>query len=113
MPSRNAAEWVAKPDLKLGEWVDSRIYSEQEIFEEELSRIWKKAWIPILHESELPEPYDFRTAIIAREPVIVVRGPARTGAWPSTVGRPAASSRRKRRATPNIWFVCSMAGSST
>ena len=75
MPSRNAAEWVAKPDLKLGEWVDSRIYSEQEIFEEELSRIWKKAWIPILHESELPEPYDFRTAIIAREPVIVVRGP--------------------------------------
>jgi len=75
MPARNQEQWEKTPDLKLGEWVDSRIYSEEEIFEDELRNIWKKAWIPLMHESELPEPFDFRTAIIAREPVIVVRGP--------------------------------------
>jgi methanesulfonate monooxygenase large subunit len=59
----------------MDEWVDSRIYSDRDIFEEELERIWKKVWLPICHESELPEAYDFRTVTIAREPVIVVRGP--------------------------------------
>ena len=44
-------------------------------FEEELEKIFKKVWIPVCHESELPEPYDFRTASIAREPIIVCRGP--------------------------------------
>jgi methanesulfonate monooxygenase large subunit len=31
-------------------------------------------WIPVCHESELKNAYDFRTMTIAREPVIVVRG---------------------------------------
>ncbi len=76
MPSRNAAQWNTPPNsLRIDEFVDSRIYSDPEIFEEELERIWKKTWIPVCHESELPEPYDFRTVTIAREPVIVVRGP--------------------------------------
>lgn len=75
MPARNSKQWNAQPDLKLGEWVSSEIYSDPEIFEEELTKIWKKSWIPLCHESELPEPYDFRTAVIAREPVIIVRGP--------------------------------------
>jgi methanesulfonate monooxygenase large subunit len=75
MPARNHKQWTAKPDLELGEWVDSRIYSDEEIFEEELEKLWKKSWIALCHESELPEPYDFRTAVIAREPIIIVRGP--------------------------------------
>lgn len=75
MPARNHKQWNATPDLELGEWVDSRIYSDEEIFEEELEKIWKKSWIPLCHESELPQPYDFRTAILAREPIIIVRGP--------------------------------------
>ena len=60
MPSRNAQEWAAPPTLKADEWVDSRIYTDQGIFEEELDRIWKKVWLPMCHESELPEPYDCR-----------------------------------------------------
>lgn len=75
MPSKNAAEWAGKPRLKENEWVDSRIYSDEAIFEEELEKIFKKVWIPVCHESELPEPYDFRTVTIAREPVVVCRGP--------------------------------------
>lgn len=73
--ARTGAEWMQKPDLKHGEWVDSRIYSDETIFGEELERIWKKAWLPLCHESELPEPFDFRTFTIAREPVVVCRGP--------------------------------------
>jgi len=77
MPSKNAAEWSQNPPLKTGEWVDSRIYSDQSIFNEEIAEIWKKVWLPLCHESELPEVYDFRTFTIAGEPLIVVRGPDR------------------------------------
>ena len=55
-------------------YVDSRIYTEASIFEEELQKIWRRTWLLVAHESELPEPLDFRTTSIAREPVIVVRG---------------------------------------
>ena len=74
MSSRNHAQGNATPDLQRGEWVDSRIYSDEQIFEDELNKIWKKTWIPVCHESELKEAYSFRTMTIAREPVIVVRG---------------------------------------
>lgn len=74
MSARNHAQWTAPPKLTRGEWVDSRIYSDQAIFEEELQKIWKRSWIPVCHESELKNAYDFRTMTIAREPVIVVRG---------------------------------------
>src|SRR5271170_3614358 len=56
-------------------YVDSRIYSEQSVFEEELEKIWKQVWLASVHESELPEALDFRTLTIAREPVVIVRGP--------------------------------------
>ena len=75
MPARNHKQWNDTPPLQQGEWVDSRIYSDPEIYEEELEKIFKKTWIPVCHESELPKPYDFRTTTIAREPIIVARGP--------------------------------------
>lgn len=56
------------------EYVDSRIYNDGGLFERELAEIWKKVWVPACHVSELPEPYDYRTLTIAREPVIVCRG---------------------------------------
>lgn len=55
-------------------FVDSRVYSDPALFEEELSKIWKKSWLLLVHESELPAPLDFRTSTIAREPVLLVRG---------------------------------------
>jgi len=72
--SRNHEQWNAKPPFTQDEYVDSRIYSDQDIFEEELEKIFKKSWIPVCHESEMPEPYDFRTVTIAREPVVITRG---------------------------------------
>ncbi len=50
MPARNAEKWAQPPaGLTPPEWVDSRIYSDQAIFEEELDKIWKKSWIPVCH----------------------------------------------------------------
>ena len=75
MAAKNYRQWTAEPPLKQDEWIDSRIYSDPQIFEEELEKIFKKAWIPVCHEFELPNAYDFRTTSIAREPIIVCRGP--------------------------------------
>ena len=76
MPARNHERWNEVPGrLRDGEYIDSRIYSDREIFEEELTKIWKRSWMAVCHESEIPEPYDFRTTTVAREPIIVARGP--------------------------------------
>jgi methanesulfonate monooxygenase large subunit len=64
---------MADPALEKGEWIDSRVYTDQAIFDEELEKIFKNAWIPVCHESELPKAYDFRTTSIANEPIIVTR----------------------------------------
>ena len=70
MPARNHSQWLAKPALEEGEWIDSRVYSDQQIFNDEMENIFKKVWVPVCHESELPEPYNFRTTSIAGEPII-------------------------------------------
>ena len=75
MPARNHEQWMATPEYPAGDWVDSRVYSDPEIHEQEIEKIFKKVWIPVCHESELPKPYDFRTTTIAHEPIVVCRGP--------------------------------------
>ena len=49
------------------------LYYDPAVFETELERIFYKTWIWVAHESELPNPGDFRTTTIGRQPVIVVR----------------------------------------
>lgn len=68
MAAKNHAQWVSEPELKSNEWVDSRIYSDPKIFDEELEKIFIKAWIRLYHESELPNVHNFRATSIAREP---------------------------------------------
>ena len=74
MSAKNHKQWKI-PAFEQGDYVDSRIYSDQAIFDEELEKIFKQVWIPVCHESEVPEAYDFRTTTIAKEPIIVARGP--------------------------------------
>ena len=74
MPARNHTKWNQVPGkLQSGEYVDSRIYSDENIFKEEMRKIFSKVWIPVCHESELPEPDRFRTTTIAGVPILVVR----------------------------------------
>ena len=94
MPARNYKKWNAVPGkLNKGEYVDSRIYSDRNIFKEEINKIFRKVWIAVCHESELPKAYSFRTMTVAMEPIIVVRtGHNEIKAYHNTsISRPAGT----------------------
>ena len=50
------------------------IYTDEEVFELEMERIWSKAWIYIGHESQVPNPGDYYTTNINHKvPVVMTR----------------------------------------
>jgi phenylpropionate dioxygenase-like ring-hydroxylating dioxygenase large terminal subunit len=49
------------------------VYTDPEIFELEMERIFGRAWLYIGHASQVKEPGDFITAELGRQPVIMVR----------------------------------------
>lgn len=49
------------------------IFGSQQFFELEKERIFKRAWIPLGHESEIPEPGDYVTRYICDDSLIAVR----------------------------------------
>ncbi len=53
--------------------VDPRVYTSPAIFDAEMRRIFLRTWVYVAHESEIPEPGDFRTSAVGRVPVIVTR----------------------------------------
>lgn len=54
--------------------VDAEAYFSERVFEEEQERIFGNSWVFVAHESQMPEPGDFRTGVIGRNNVIIVRG---------------------------------------
>jgi phenylpropionate dioxygenase-like ring-hydroxylating dioxygenase large terminal subunit len=53
--------------------VHRRIYSDPDIFELELDRIFGAAWIYVGHESQIKTPGDFVATRIGRKPLLLVR----------------------------------------
>jgi benzoate/toluate 1,2-dioxygenase alpha subunit len=53
--------------------VDTRVYTDAAIFEDEMHRIFESTWVYVGHISEVPQPGDYKTATIGRNPVIVSR----------------------------------------
>ncbi|MFI6695783.1 Rieske 2Fe-2S domain-containing protein [Streptomyces sp. NPDC050433] len=53
--------------------VDISLYTDPELFELEMDRIFNRTWVWVAHESEIPNAGDFRTAMVGRQPVIVTR----------------------------------------
>ena len=53
--------------------VHRRLYTDPEIFECELDRIFGRAWIYVGHDSQVPGPGDFYATRIGRQPVVMVR----------------------------------------
>jgi phenylpropionate dioxygenase-like ring-hydroxylating dioxygenase large terminal subunit len=60
-------------DLAREDRVSSALYTDPELFELEMDRIFHRTWVWVAHESELPGAGDFRTAYVGRQPVIVSR----------------------------------------
>lgn len=53
--------------------ISARLYSDAELYEIELERIFTRSWVAIAHESEIPRAGDYVTRYIGEDPVIVAR----------------------------------------
>jgi phenylpropionate dioxygenase-like ring-hydroxylating dioxygenase large terminal subunit len=59
---------------RAGPVIDRSLYTDREVYRTEEARIFEHAWLYVAHESELRNPGDFRTADLAGQPVLAVRG---------------------------------------
>ncbi|WP_063036118.1 aromatic ring-hydroxylating oxygenase subunit alpha [Nocardia grenadensis] len=86
MTAHNAAlPHRVSADLVREDRVAARIYTDPEIFEQEITRIFESTWIWVAHESELPTPGSFKSTYVGRQPVIVTRN--RKGALNTLLNR--------------------------
>lgn len=60
-------------DLVLEDRVHKSLYSDVGIFDEELNKVFNNTWVWLAHDSEIAEVGSYKTAMIGRQPVIVVR----------------------------------------
>ena len=49
------------------------VFTDSELFELEMKHIFEGNWVYVAHESQVPNPNDFYTTFIGRQPVIVAR----------------------------------------
>ena len=59
-------------DLEKGT-LDSRIFTDADIYQEELEKVFGLAWLMVSHESLIPNPNDFFLSYMGEDPVIVTR----------------------------------------
>lgn len=53
--------------------VHRRVYTDPDIFEHEIDRIFHRQWVYVGHESEIEAPGDYKTTVVGRQPVILSR----------------------------------------
>jgi phenylpropionate dioxygenase-like ring-hydroxylating dioxygenase large terminal subunit len=51
------------------------VYVDPAVFEAEMERIFMRTWVYVGHDSEIPEPGDYKSTSIGTEPVILTRDP--------------------------------------
>jgi len=54
--------------------VHRSVYTDQEIFDTEMQRIFESTWVYCGHESQVPNPGDYYSVRIGRQPLIMLRG---------------------------------------
>lgn len=50
------------------------VFTDEELFELEMKYIFEGNWVYLAHESQLPNPGDYFTTYIGRQPVVITRG---------------------------------------
>ena len=50
-----------------------RIFTDEDIFELEMKHIFEGNWVYLAHESQIPNPGDYFTTYIGRQPVVITR----------------------------------------
>ncbi|HCO44997.1 MAG TPA: ring-hydroxylating dioxygenase, partial [Gammaproteobacteria bacterium] len=50
------------------------LYTDPAVFHDEMERVFYRSWVYVAHDSEIPNPGDFKTTYIGLVPVIVTRG---------------------------------------
>jgi phenylpropionate dioxygenase-like ring-hydroxylating dioxygenase large terminal subunit len=58
--------------------VHKRVYTDQQIFDREMTRIFERVWVYCGHESQIPNKGDYVAVTIGRQPMIMVRNADRT-----------------------------------
>lgn len=59
---------LVRPDA-----VHRDVYLDAELFELEIERLWRRAWIFVGHDSQVPNAGDYLSVDLARQPVILLR----------------------------------------
>ena len=68
-PQREAKSIVS--DLIRSDQVHGSLYTNPEIFAEELRKIWFTTWVFVGHESEVPQPFDYVRKKLATQDVVM------------------------------------------
>jgi 2-chlorobenzoate 1,2-dioxygenase len=55
------------------ERVHRRVYVDPDVYELEMDRLFGRTWIYVGHESQVPEPGDYYTTQVGRQPVVMTR----------------------------------------
>lgn len=53
--------------------VHRKVYTDPGIFQMEMSKIFGGTWVYVAHESEIPQPDDFKTGLLGHRPIITLR----------------------------------------
>jgi phenylpropionate dioxygenase-like ring-hydroxylating dioxygenase large terminal subunit len=75
MPMATARTSSYRPglvDLAAGQ-ISREIFVNDEIYQEELERVFARAWLLVGHESQIPGPGDFFVSSMGEESVILCR----------------------------------------
>src|SRR5262249_34332953 len=57
-------------DLVRDDEVHRRVYTDPEVFAAEMRRVFGRTWVCVGHESEVPNPGDFKTDETPRQPIV-------------------------------------------
>ncbi|MBT4227391.1 MAG: hypothetical protein HOD74_07475, partial [Verrucomicrobia bacterium] len=51
-----------------------KFFSSDDFFYADLDRVWRRGWLFVGHDCEIPKPGDYVTFSIGTDPLLVIRG---------------------------------------